>query len=118
VEDIDHTRTRTKRPQINGICERFHKTLLNEFYRVAFRQTIDRDVAALQADLDRFVDEYNQRRSHQGRWCYGKTPMQTFLDALSTALEKPIPDGQERVSTPPVAEGARGASGAACQAES
>jgi len=39
VEDIDHTRTKAKSPQTNGICERFHKTLLNEFYRVAFRKT-------------------------------------------------------------------------------
>jgi len=36
VEDIDHTRTKVKSPQTNGICERFHKTVLNEFYRVAF----------------------------------------------------------------------------------
>src|SRR5262249_38485823 len=36
VEDIDHSRTKTKSPQTNGICERFHKTALNEFYRVAF----------------------------------------------------------------------------------
>jgi hypothetical protein len=34
VEDIDHSRTKTKSPQANGICERFHKTALNEFYRV------------------------------------------------------------------------------------
>ena len=38
VEDIDHSRTKTKSPQTNGICERFHKTVLNEFYRVAFRR--------------------------------------------------------------------------------
>jgi transposase InsO family protein len=38
VEDIDHTRTKAKSPQTNGICERFHKTVLNEFYRVTFRR--------------------------------------------------------------------------------
>jgi transposase InsO family protein len=36
VEDIDHTRSKAKSPQTNGMCERFHKTVLNEFYRVAF----------------------------------------------------------------------------------
>src|SRR5215471_8190161 len=40
VEDVDHSRTKTKSPQTNGICERFHKTVLNEFYRVAFRKKV------------------------------------------------------------------------------
>lgn len=88
VEDIDHTRTKTKHPQTNGICERFHKTLLNEFYRVAFRKKIYRTLEELQADLDGWMEEYNSQRPHQGRWCYGKTPMQTFLDSVSLAKEK------------------------------
>jgi transposase InsO family protein len=88
VEDIDHTRTKTKSPQTNGICERFHRTVLDEFYRVAFRKKIYATIDALQADLDLWLAEYNQLRPHQGRWCYGKTPMQTFLDALPVAKEK------------------------------
>jgi transposase InsO family protein len=90
VEDIDHTRTRTKSPQTNGICERFHKTLLDEFYRVAFRKKIYAGIAELQADLDAWLADYNQVRTHQGRWCFGKTPMQTFLDTLPVAQEKMI----------------------------
>src|SRR6266404_21116 len=81
VEDIDHTRTRAKSPQTNGICERFHKTVLNEFYRVAFRKKVYRSIDELQADLDLWVQHYNTARPHQGRCCFGKTPMQTFLDA-------------------------------------
>lgn len=88
VEDIEHTRTKTKRPQTNGICERFHKTVLNEFYRVAFRKTIYRTIEELQTDLDAWLQEYNERRPHQGRWCYGKTPMQTLLDSVPLAKEK------------------------------
>jgi transposase InsO family protein len=88
IENIDHTRTRASRPQTNGICERFHKTLLDEFYRVAFRKTLYRTIAELQADLDRWIAEYNEMRPHQGRWCYGKTPMQTFIDTLPVAKEK------------------------------
>jgi len=88
VEDVDHTRTKTKSPQTNGICERFHRTVLDEFYRVAFRKKIYRGIDELQADLDLWLAEYNERRTHQGRWCYGKTPMQTFLDALPLAKEK------------------------------
>ena len=78
VEDIDHSRTKTKSPQTNGICERFHKTVLNEFYRVAFRKKVYRSIDELHADLDLWIREYNEQRPHQGRWCFGKTSMQTF----------------------------------------
>src|SRR5512144_452189 len=88
VENIDHTRTKTRSPQTNGICERFHKTILNEFYRVAFRKTLYPTLEALQADLDAWLKTYNEDRPHQGRWCYGKTPMQTFVATLPLAKEK------------------------------
>jgi transposase InsO family protein len=90
IEDIDHSRTKTKSPQTNGICERFHKTVLNEFYRVAFRKKVYRSIEELQVDLDDWICEYNETRPHQGRWCFGKTPMQTFLDALPMTKEKMI----------------------------
>ena len=90
IENIDHTRTKARSPQTNGICERFHKTLLDEFYRVAFRKKFYRTIAELQSDLDAWIAEYNEQRSHQGRWCYGKTPMQTFVDTLPVAKEKLI----------------------------
>jgi transposase InsO family protein len=88
VEDIDHTRTKTRHPQTNGICERFNKTCLNEFYRVAFRKKLYTTLDELQADLDAWLKEYNEERPHQGRWCFGKTPMQTFLDSVPLAMEK------------------------------
>ncbi len=90
IEDIDHTRTKARSPQTNGICERFHKTVLDEFYRIAFRKRIYQTIEQLQDDLDRWIAKYNQARPHQGRWCYGKTPMQTFLDTLPIAKEKSI----------------------------
>jgi transposase InsO family protein len=88
VENIDHTRTKARSPQTNGICERFNKTILAEFYQVALRKKIYRSIEALQADLDVWIREYNTIRTHQGRWCYGKTPMQTFIDTLPVAKEK------------------------------
>jgi transposase InsO family protein len=88
VEDIDHTRTKTKSPQTNGICERFHRTVLDEFYRVAFRKRIYTTLEDLQADLDGWLRHYNEVRTHQGRWCFGRTPMQTFLETLPVAKEK------------------------------
>jgi len=88
VENIDHTRTKVKSPQTNGICERFHKTMLNEFYRIVFRKKIYRSLEELQADLEMWLKEYNEERPHQGQWCYGKTPMQTFGDTIPLAKEK------------------------------
>lgn len=80
VNDIDHTKTKVRHPQTNGICERFHKTILNEFYQVTFRKKIYESVEQLQRDLDEWVLFYNTERTHQGKMCNGRTPMQTFLD--------------------------------------
>jgi len=77
-------------PQTNGVVERFHKTMLNEFYRIAFRKRLYGSIDELQADLDLWLEEFNQNSPHQGRWCFGKTPMQTFLDAKPIAEEKMI----------------------------
>lgn len=49
--EIDHTKTRVKSPQTNGICERFHKTVLQEFYQVTFRKKIYESIEDLQTDL-------------------------------------------------------------------
>lgn len=88
VENIEHTRTKAKSPQTNGICERFHKTILEEFYQVAFRRKLYESLEALQADLDQWIEHYNHERPHSGRYCYGKTPKQTFQDSLDLAKEK------------------------------
>lgn len=44
LNDIEHTKTKVKSPQTNGICERLHQTILNEFYRVAFRKKLYSDI--------------------------------------------------------------------------
>ena len=64
VEDVDNSRTKTKSPQTNGIVERFHKTVLNEFYRVAFRKRIYGSIAELQEDLDEWIRSYNPASQH------------------------------------------------------
>ena len=88
IEDIDHSKTKARHPQSNGICERFHKTILQEFYQVTFRKKIYHTLDELQADLDTWLQEYNESRPHSGKYCFGKTPMQTFLDSLPLAKEK------------------------------
>lgn len=88
IENIDHTRTKAKSPQTNGICERFHRTIQEEFYSTAFRKKLYRTLEELQTDLDGWLREYNEERSHSGKYCFGKTPMQTFLDSKRLAYEK------------------------------
>ncbi len=65
-EQLDEKGTASIMPD-NGICERFHKT------------------------AERVLSiEYHESRPHQGRWCFGKTPMQTFFGALPMTKEKMI----------------------------
>ncbi len=90
IEDIDHTRTKAKSPQTNGICERFHRTIQDEFYAIAFRKKIYTELAELQQDLDDWLAWYNKERTHSGKHCLGKTPWQTFLDSKDLALKKQL----------------------------
>ncbi len=79
VNDIEHTKTKAQHPQTNGICERFHKTLLHEFYQVTFRKKIYRSLDELQQDLDTWIEQYNVERTHEGKMCCGRTPFATML---------------------------------------
>lgn len=88
LEDIDHSRIKARHPQSNGICERFHRTIQNEFYAIAFRKKLYQSIEQLQNDLDQWTLEYNCERTHSGKYCYGKTPMETFLDSIKLAEEK------------------------------
>lgn len=88
LEDIDHTKTKAKSPQTNGICERFHRTINEEFYQVAFRKKVYRSLEQLQADLIRWLEHYNCERTHQGKYCFGKTPLETFQSSKALIKEK------------------------------
>lgn len=88
INDIEHTKTKAMFPQTNGICERFHKTILNEFYQVTFRKKLYGDLDTLQSDLDEWLAHYNNERTHQGKMCNGRTPMETLLDGKRIWAEK------------------------------
>jgi transposase InsO family protein len=90
VENIDHSKIKVRSPQQNGIVERFQKTVLNEFYQIAFRRKIYETIEQLQEDVDEWIREYNEERPHSGKYCFGKTPMQTFLDSIQLAKDKMI----------------------------
>jgi transposase InsO family protein len=88
IEDIDHTKTKARHPQTNGICERFHRTILEEFYQLAFRKKVYHSLQELQVDLDQWLWHYNHERTHSGKYCFGKTPYQTFQDTKQLAKDK------------------------------
>lgn len=71
-----------RKPQTNGAVERLNQIVEDEFYKVAFRKKLYRSLEEIQADLDEFMAWYNTERTNQGRYCQGRTPMQTFLDGL------------------------------------
>jgi transposase InsO family protein len=87
LHDIEHTRTKAHHPQTNGICERFHKTVLDEFYKPIFRKKIFQATEELQVELDIWIEQYNRELTHQGKRCQGRTPMQTFIDGLNLAKQ-------------------------------
>ena len=82
LNDIEHTRIRVRRPQTNGSVERLNQTIKDEFYSVAFRKKLYANLEEIQADLDDFMVYYNSQRTNQGRYCQGRTPIQTFQDGL------------------------------------
>ncbi len=88
INDIDHTKTKAMSPQTNGICERFHKTILNEFYQITFRKKLYSSLEELQKDLDEWIHYYNNARTHQGKMCCGRTPQDTLIDGKSIWAEK------------------------------
>jgi len=102
IEDIDHSKTKAKSPQTNGICERFHRTVQNEFYAIAFRKKIYHSIEQLQSDLDFWINEYNTNRPHSGKYCFGKTPQQTFVESIFLAKEhylEKLPEHTQQQST-------------------
>lgn len=90
LNDIDHTKTKAQSPQTNGICERFHKTILQEFYQITFRKKLYTDLESLQVDLDEWLVYYNEQRTHQGKMCCGRTPLATLEDGKRIWKEKSV----------------------------
>ncbi len=88
IEDIDHSKTKARSPQTNGICERFHRTMQDEFYAIAFRKKVYTTLEELQEGLDLWLEHYNKERTHTGKYCFGRTPYQTLLETKPLAQEK------------------------------
>lgn len=103
IEDIKHTKTKVRSPQTNGICERFHRTIQDEFYQLAFRKKLYTSVEELQQDVDEWIEWYNRERTHTGRHCDGRTPLQTLRDTKHLVYQKML-DRQVQRKEPDTAE--------------
>jgi len=73
-----------------AICERFHRTIQDEFYAIAFRKKIYTSIEQLQTDLDEWIEQYNRERTHTGKYCFGRTPLQTFRETKHLAQAKQL----------------------------
>lgn len=100
LNDIEHRHTQVRRPQTNGFVERFQRTVLDEFFRLAFRTKLYETVEALQADLDAWLHEYNYERPHQGYRNLGKRPFERIEEYLADEHQSFPP-----VLDPPAATG-------------
>lgn len=88
INDIDHTKTKARHPQIISICEWFHMMIFNEFYQVTFRKKLYDSLELLQKDLEDWLDYYNNEQTHQRKTCCGRTPMETLIDGKRVWAEK------------------------------
>ena len=99
ISQIEHRRTDVASPETNGFCERFHRTVKEEFFQVAFRRTLYESLDQFQQGLDHYLEFYNRERAHQDYRTQGRTPYQAFLDGLSQrsnlAAQDPISISKE-----------------------
>ncbi len=76
--DIEHRTTKVGHPCTNGFVERFNRTILDEFFRMAFREKLFESVDALQVELDAWTNHYNHERPHRGYRNMGRRPIETI----------------------------------------
>jgi len=75
--DIQHRTTKVARPQTNGFVERFHRTILEEFFRVELRRKLYENLDQIELDLQKWLVHYNTQRPHLGYRNQGRTPYET-----------------------------------------
>ena len=81
---MEHTRTKARHPQTNGISESFHKTILQESYSITFQRRLYHSLLELQTDLDAWLEYYNTELTHQGKMCVAGSPCKPSLTGKST----------------------------------
>ena len=84
LNDMEHRKTAVRRPQTNGFVERFHRTVLDEFFRIALRSKSYQSIQALQDDLNIWLQFYNIDRPHLGYRNRGKRPIETINNFIKS----------------------------------
>lgn len=85
LHDIEHRLCKVGTPRTNGFVERFNRTILDEFFREAFRKKFYSTVEELQEDLDTWLNHYNYERPHRGYRNMGRRPYETFNKSKKSA---------------------------------
>jgi hypothetical protein len=89
LNDIEHRTMKVAHPRTNGFVERFNRTVLDEFFRTAFRKKLYESVEALQTDLDEWLRYYSYERPHRGYRNMGRRPIETIELAKKEREEIP-----------------------------
>ncbi len=100
LNDIEHSPTKARHPQTNGACERLNQIIKDEFYSVVFRRKLYHSIEELQIDLDSFMNDYNKKRTNQGKRCQGQTPYEIFLKGVEIYKEM-VFDGKDLAAMGP-----------------
>lgn len=89
LSEIEHRRTKVKTPRTNGFVERFHRTVLEEFFSGQLRKVLYTEVSALQSDFDAWLLFYNMERPHQGYRNMGRKPIETVRNYVAQQAQQP-----------------------------
>ena len=78
VEELSlvHHRIPPRSPNHNAVCERFHGTVLREFYRPHFHRGRVDNIALLDRSLQTWLVDYNHHRPNHGDYMAGRSPVQ------------------------------------------
>jgi hypothetical protein len=69
-------------PKSHSLLESFHRTLVDERFRVEVRRTGVETIEEIQGVLDGYREGYNTRRPHQERGMNGRTPIRAFTEGI------------------------------------
>ena len=76
---IDHRFIAPGRPQSNGKVEQVQNTILQECWLPSFVSYNQPSITGLRQDLTDFLDDYNHRRPHGGKWNNGTPPANIII---------------------------------------
>lgn len=91
IHQITHQNTKVHPPYTNVFCERFHRTVSDDFFNAALRKTLYLSLAQLQAHLDTWFETYNMPPPHQGYRTKDRIPLKPFQDGLAERREDVAP---------------------------